>query len=162
MASMRAIEHGRYLARAANTGISGFIDAQGGISPPLVILSTRPQPLAHDRQYQDVLAASDDCVLVWATRGFGDIAAWHRSVWQSHLGASFQTVAPETRSRIGSYDITLQDVRVGTRTIATPRFLNENIRSTQRCWNAASPTLSTSSMMSTSGSRCAAIAKPRR
>jgi apolipoprotein N-acyltransferase len=29
MASMRAIEHGRYLARAANTGISGVVDPYG-------------------------------------------------------------------------------------------------------------------------------------
>ena len=31
MASMRAIEHGRYLARAANTGISGVVDPYGQV-----------------------------------------------------------------------------------------------------------------------------------
>jgi apolipoprotein N-acyltransferase len=30
-ASMRAIEEGRYLARAANTGISGFVDPYGHV-----------------------------------------------------------------------------------------------------------------------------------
>jgi apolipoprotein N-acyltransferase len=31
MASMRAIEQGRYLARAANTGISGIVDPYGRV-----------------------------------------------------------------------------------------------------------------------------------
>ena len=31
MASMRAIENGRYLARAANTGVSGFVDPYGRV-----------------------------------------------------------------------------------------------------------------------------------
>ena len=31
LASMRAIEQGRYLARAANTGISGFVDPYGRV-----------------------------------------------------------------------------------------------------------------------------------
>jgi apolipoprotein N-acyltransferase len=32
MASMRAIEQGRYLARAANTGISGIVDPYGRVT----------------------------------------------------------------------------------------------------------------------------------
>ena len=32
MAAMRAIEQGRYLARAANTGISGIVDPYGRVS----------------------------------------------------------------------------------------------------------------------------------
>jgi apolipoprotein N-acyltransferase len=31
MASMRAIEQGRYLARSANTGISGIVDPYGRV-----------------------------------------------------------------------------------------------------------------------------------
>jgi apolipoprotein N-acyltransferase len=31
MAAMRAIEHGRYLARSANTGISGIVDPYGRV-----------------------------------------------------------------------------------------------------------------------------------
>jgi apolipoprotein N-acyltransferase len=37
MASMRAIEHGRYLARAANTGISGVVDPYGRVMAQSVI-----------------------------------------------------------------------------------------------------------------------------
>ena len=37
MAAMRAIEQGRYLARAANTGISGIVDPYGR-----VLVRTRP------------------------------------------------------------------------------------------------------------------------
>jgi apolipoprotein N-acyltransferase len=37
MASMRAIEHGRYLARAANTGISGVVDPYGRVIAQSII-----------------------------------------------------------------------------------------------------------------------------
>ena len=40
-ASMRAIERGRYLARAANTGISGFVDPYGRVLREDGALSSR-------------------------------------------------------------------------------------------------------------------------
>jgi len=63
-ASMRAIENGRYLARAANTGISGFVDpygrvmAQSAIFQPAVL--TEDVRLLHDdtlyTRYGDIVA----------------------------------------------------------------------------------------------------------
>lgn len=57
--------------------------------------------------------------MVWATGGFGESTAWHRSVWESHAGGSYRALAAETRARLGANDVVLQDVSVGTRTIAT-------------------------------------------
>ena len=49
-----------------------------------------------------------------------------------------------------------------TRTIVFPRALNSWILPMQRCWNASSPTASTSSMSRMSGSTVTAIANPSR
>ncbi len=41
-AAMRAIENGRYLARAANTGVSGFVDPYGRVLREVDSCSSRP------------------------------------------------------------------------------------------------------------------------
>ena len=64
-AAMRSIENGRYLARAANTGVSGFVDPYGRVlqkSPVFV-----PAALVHDVRF-----VSDRTVYA----RFGDLVAW--------------------------------------------------------------------------------------
>jgi apolipoprotein N-acyltransferase len=64
-ASMRAIENGRYLARAANTGISGFVDPYGRV-------------LARSGLFEPVILVQDLRFLTARTlySRVGDIVAW--------------------------------------------------------------------------------------
>ncbi len=64
-ASMRAIENGRYLARAANTGISGFVDPYGRVLEKSALFE------------QDVLVADVRFLQSQTIYGrFGDLVAW--------------------------------------------------------------------------------------
>jgi apolipoprotein N-acyltransferase len=64
-ASMRAIENGRYLARAANTGISGFVDPYGRV-------------LAKSQLFEQTLLVADLRFLDVRTlySRIGDLVAW--------------------------------------------------------------------------------------
>ncbi|MBW8713460.1 MAG: hypothetical protein JF632_05175 [Acidobacteria bacterium] len=62
---MRAIEEGRYLARAANTGISGFVDPYGRV--------LSKTPLFEQRTLvQDVRFITDRTIY----SRIGDLVAW--------------------------------------------------------------------------------------
>jgi apolipoprotein N-acyltransferase len=65
MASLRAIEQGRYLARAANTGISGFVDPYGRV-------------LQRSNMFQSAVMAEDVRLLTGRTiySRTGDIVGW--------------------------------------------------------------------------------------
>jgi apolipoprotein N-acyltransferase len=64
-ASLRAIENGRYLARAANTGISGFVDPYGRV-------------LAKSDLFEQTVLVEDLQFVSARTlySRFGDVAAW--------------------------------------------------------------------------------------
>ncbi|MFL6281082.1 MAG: apolipoprotein N-acyltransferase [Vicinamibacterales bacterium] len=64
-ASMRAIEEGRYLARAANTGISGFVDPYGRVL-------ARTPLFVKDVVVQDVRFLTDRTIY----SRIGDLVAW--------------------------------------------------------------------------------------
>jgi apolipoprotein N-acyltransferase len=65
LASLRAIEHGRYLARAANTGISGVVDPYGRVT-------------ARSNLLERTALVADVRLLTGRTpyTRFGDVAAW--------------------------------------------------------------------------------------
>jgi len=65
MASMRAIEQGRYLARAANTGVSGFVDPYGRVLDRSSLFTD--EVLVHEVRLIDERT--------WYAR-LGDVAAW--------------------------------------------------------------------------------------
>ena len=62
---MRAVETGRYLARAANTGISGFVDPYG-------------RTLARTELFEEAVAVVDVRMLTDRTiySRIGDLVAW--------------------------------------------------------------------------------------
>jgi apolipoprotein N-acyltransferase len=64
-ASLRAIEEGRYLARAANTGISGFVDPYGRV-------------LQRSNMFQSAVMAEDVRFLTGRTiySRIGDVVGW--------------------------------------------------------------------------------------
>jgi apolipoprotein N-acyltransferase len=64
-ASLRAVEEGRYLARAANTGISGFVDPYGRV-------------LQRSNMFQSAVLAEDVRLLTGRTiySRTGDVAGW--------------------------------------------------------------------------------------
>ena len=64
-AAMRSIENGRYLARAANTGVSGFVDPYGRVLQKSPVFE--PAALVHDVRF-----VSDRTVYAQ----FGDLVAW--------------------------------------------------------------------------------------
>ena len=65
LASLRAIEHGRFLARAANTGISGVVDPYGRVT-------------ARSGLFEQVALVADVRLLTEQTfyTRFGDVIAW--------------------------------------------------------------------------------------
>jgi apolipoprotein N-acyltransferase len=65
MAAMRAIEQGRYLARAANTGVSGFVDPYGRVLDRSSLFTD--EVLVHEVRLIDERT--------WYAR-LGDVAAW--------------------------------------------------------------------------------------
>lgn len=81
-ASMRAIENGRYLARAANTGISGFVDPYGRV-------------VASSQLFEQVILVEDIRFLTGRTiySRIGDLVAW------LCLAATIAAVAASSWSR---------------------------------------------------------------
>jgi apolipoprotein N-acyltransferase len=65
MASLRAIEQGRYLARAANTGVSGFVDPYGRVLDRSSLFTD--EVLVHEVRLIDERT--------WYAR-LGDVVAW--------------------------------------------------------------------------------------
>jgi hypothetical protein len=88
-------------------------DTQGGLAPPLLILSLGAQPLADERRWQDVLRGTGDCVMVWGTNGFDTLADWHRHVYGNVAGLAFDAQRPERQQRVGAWDVVLQEVMIG-------------------------------------------------
>ena len=85
MATMRAIESGRYLVRAANTGISGVIDPYGRV-------------LARTTLFEDAVVTADvqliDHVTIYSR--VGDLAAW------MCLGLTVAALLVATRRPLGN------------------------------------------------------------
>lgn len=91
-ASMRAIEEGRYLARAANTGISGFVDPYGRI-------------IAKTRLFEPAVVVQDIRFIKDRTiyNRIGDLVAW---LSLALVAASLLTAARKVKSSITNRLIT--------------------------------------------------------
>jgi apolipoprotein N-acyltransferase len=96
-ASMRSIENGRYLARAANTGVSGFVDPYGRV-------------LQKSSLFEQAVLIEDVRYLQRTTiyARFGDLIAW--------LSLAFTVAALLANSRMRSFS---RETRTSARTEAT-------------------------------------------
>ena len=88
---MRAIEHGRYLARAANTGISGVVDPYGRV-------------VARSAIFEQVGLVEEVRFLTGRTvyTAIGDVVAYAAMAWPSSRSLSVGVEPVPTRKRVSA------------------------------------------------------------
>src|SRR6185295_11306749 len=90
MATFRAVENGRYLVRAANTGITAVVDPRGRVLEPTRLFDrtvlVREVPFVSGRTFYSL---------------YGDVFAWGCFVVAASLGAASFRVRPSTPGGAG-------------------------------------------------------------